>query len=79
MRSARLTFHTIAVTTALFLTSSGRGAEFGMTSTNNGTVAVTLTGEITEGDSDSLRKIVQTTKNSGRKIAAVRLNSPVGI
>ena len=41
-------------------------------------VIVTLAGEITEGDSDTLKTIIRKANDNGRLVSLVRLNSPGG-
>jgi hypothetical protein len=43
-----------------------------------GKVIISLAGEITEGDAETLRSLIKTANDSHRRVSAVRLNSPGG-
>jgi hypothetical protein len=67
--------------TILSVLSTGliaRAATLTTTAGKDGNVTVSLNGEITDGDSDALKTIIQTANDDGHFVALVRLNSPGG-
>lgn len=66
------------VTAALLASPVASAATFTTVTAKDGKIVVTLTGDITEGDSDNLKTVIQTANNGGHLVATVRLNSPGG-
>ena len=68
----------LIIPSILGVASVASAATLTTTSSKDGKLTVTLSGEITEGDSDSLKTVIQTANNSGHIVAIIRLNSPGG-
>src|SRR5262249_51891639 len=68
------------VTTIIVLLTSliARAATLTTTAAKDGKIIVILNGEITEGDADALKTIIQTANNGGHLVAIIRLDSPGG-
>jgi hypothetical protein len=62
----------------LLLGSPASAATLTTSSSNHGKLTVTLTGEITKGDSDALKTIIRKANDSGRLVGLVQLHSPGG-
>jgi len=71
-------FFAVTIITVLLTSWIARAATLTTTAAKDGKVLVTLNGEITEGDADALKTIIQTANNGGHLVAIVRLNSPGG-
>ena len=69
---------TLTITTILLAYSVASAATLTTATSKDGKVTVTLTGEITEGDSDTLKTVIRKANDSGRLVVLVRLNSPGG-
>lgn len=68
----------LTITSILTVASVASAATFATAVTKDGKVIVTLTGEITEGDADAFKAVIQTANNGGHLVAIIRLNSPGG-
>jgi hypothetical protein len=69
------------LSTALFLLVAGPACEAAnvtSTVTKEGTVYISLSGEITEGDSNTFKALIKSANDSGRIVTGVRLNSVGG-
>jgi len=68
----------LVITAIIWAAPVAHGATFSTATAKDGKVTVSLTGEITEGDSDALKTNIRTANSAGHLVALVRLNSPGG-
>ena len=73
----RRAFFAFATTAILLATSVASAATLTPTSSKDAKVIVTLNGEITRGDFDTLKTIIQTANNGGHIVALIRLTRRV--
>src|SRR4051794_25650113 len=63
---------------ALLIVVQASAAEFKATTTKDGRVVVSITGEISEGDTDTFKTAVKAANDAGKFVSSVRLNSTGG-
>jgi hypothetical protein len=67
-----------AFSVIVLLHSIASAASITSTVSKDGKVIVSLVGEISDGDSDTLKSIIKSANDSGHIVSAIRLNSPGG-
>ena len=68
----------IFLAASLLVVSAACAATLNTASSKDGSAIITLVGEITDGDSDALKAVIQKINDTGRVVALIRLDSPGG-
>jgi membrane-bound ClpP family serine protease len=67
-----------AIVIAVVIPSAASAATFKSVATKDGKTIILLSGEIAEGDTDTLKALIKTANDAGKLVSGVRLNSPGG-
>jgi hypothetical protein len=67
-----------AIVISCAVPSAASAATFKSVATKDGKTIILLSGEIAEGDTDTLKALIKTANNAGKLVSGVRLNSPGG-
>src|SRR5713101_8629624 len=67
-----------AIVISCAMPSAVSAATFKSVATKDGKTIILLTGEIIEGDADTLKAAIKTANDAGKLVSGVRLNSPGG-
>lgn len=78
MIAVRAIVGVLALGMSIVAHSIATAASITSTVSKEGKVIVSIVGEITEGDADTLKLIIKSTNDSGRLVSGVRLDSPGG-
>jgi hypothetical protein len=68
----------VGITLAASISCHGSAADLKPSTTKDGRVVVSISGELTEGDTDRLKAAIKVANDAGKLVTSVRLNSDGG-